>query len=104
MPRKAAASGGLAAEVASSVAAMTWLKPSDQAAVRLAVTYAEQIDAAIGSGDEGVAVKALYLGPHLLNALRALGGAPPDRKALGVEEAARGKLAQLRAIQGGAAG
>lgn len=102
MPRKAA--GGLQAVVESSVEAMVWLKDSDQATVKLAVVYAQQIDAAVASGDESTAVKALYLGPHLLNALRALGGAPADRKALGVEEAAHGKLAHLRSIRGDKAG
>jgi hypothetical protein len=37
----------------------------------------------------------------LLNTLRALGGAPAERKALGVEEVVGGKLAKLRAISGG---
>ena len=42
--------------------------------------------------------KALYLGPHLLNTLRALGGAPAERKALGEQELVGGKLAQLRSV------
>jgi hypothetical protein len=88
----------------AAVEAMSWLRPTDQATVELARSYAERIDAAIDSGTEADAAKALYLGPHLLNTLRALGGAPADRKALGVEEATHGKLAQLRAIRGGAAG
>lgn len=99
MPRKA----GLAAAVDAAVGQMTWLKPSDMATVALARMYAEQIDAALRSGNPEQASKAMFAGPHLLNALRALGGAPAERKALGVEEAAHGKLAQLRAIRGGAA-
>lgn len=89
----------LADAVADAVGAMPWLTASDAGAVRLAHTYAEQIDAVLQTGDDLARTKALYLGPHLLNALRALGGAPADRKALGVEEKTRGKLAQLRAVR-----
>lgn len=93
----------LVESVNGATTAMSWLKESDQAAVSLAKEYAARIDAAIASGDEEMATKAMYLGPHLLNTLRALGGAPAERKALGVEEEAHGKLAQLRALRGGAA-
>ncbi len=82
--------------VEAAVAAMPWLKDSDAAAVQLALEYARRID---GSGD----AKDLYLGPHLLQTLRALGGTPGDRKALQVEEAVHGKLAHLRAVRGGKA-
>jgi len=88
----------LADSVATSVKAMTWLKPTDQAAVDLALTYAERIDEALATAEGQEITKALYLGPHLLNTLRAIGGAPVERKALGVEEAVGGKLAQLRSI------
>jgi hypothetical protein len=90
----------LRSSVEAAVASMSWLKPSDQAVVDLALTYAEQIDDAIDSGDTTEATKALYLGPHLLNALKALGGAPADRKAIGAEEVVSGKLAHLRAVGG----
>jgi len=91
----------LTASVRASVDAMSWLKPSDQAAVDLALTYARRIDEALALADGQEVTKALYLGPHLLNTLRALGGAPAERKALGSEEAVGGKLAQLRKINGG---
>jgi hypothetical protein len=77
---------------------MTWLAPTDQAAVDLALAYAERIDEALAGGDGYEVTKALYLGPHLLNTLRALGGAPAERKALGAEQEVSGKLAQLRSV------
>lgn len=86
----------LAESVRSSIEAMTWLEDSDQATADLAVNYAEQVDVAVASGDPEAARSAMYLGPHLLNTLRALGGTPAERKALGVESKARGKLALLR--------
>lgn len=86
----------LAESVRSSIKAMTWLEESDRATAELAVTYAEQVDVAVESGDPEAARSAMYLGPHLLNALRSLGGTPAERKALGVESKARGKLALLR--------
>ena len=88
----------LTASVEASVAAMTWLRPSDRAAVDLALTYAARIDEALETGEGVEVTKALYLGPHLLNTLRALGGAPAERKALNVEAAIGGKLAKLRSI------
>lgn len=93
----------LSETVDAAVAAMHWLGAADAATVALARSYAAQIDEAVASGDDEAAAKAHYLGPHLLNTLRALGGTPGDRKALNVEEEARGKLAQLRALRGGAA-
>jgi hypothetical protein len=80
---------------------MTWLKPTDRAVVDLALVYADRIDRALSSESGPNVTKALYLGPHLLNALKALGGAPAERKTLGAEEAVVGKLAQLRSIGGG---
>lgn len=74
--------GSLEASVRKSVEAMLWLEPSDEAAVDLAVTYAARIDDAVANGEGQDVTKALYLGPHLLNTLRALGGAPAERKAL----------------------
>lgn len=85
--------------VEEAVAAMYWLGPADAATVELARSYAARVDAALGSGDVEAAAKALFLGPHLLNALRALGGTPADRRALGVEEVTGGKLAELRALR-----
>ena len=94
-------STSLVQSVQAAVAAMKWLAPSDQAAVDLALTYAARIDEALEFAEGQEVTKALYLGPHLLNTLRALGGTPGERKAMGVEEAVGGKLAQLRAVRGG---
>lgn len=82
--------------VASSVEQMTWLAPSDRAAVDLALAYAGRIDEALEQGEGQEVTKALYLGPHLLNTLRAIGGTPADRKELESGEVVGGKLAQLR--------
>ncbi len=81
------------AAVEAAVRSMTWLTPSDAAMVELAKSYAAKIDAA----DDGKVVG--WLGPQLSNCLRALGGAPAERKALGVEAPIRGKLATLRAVR-----
>lgn len=89
----------LAESVESATGQMRWLQPTDQATVELAMTYARRIDEALETGEGQEVTKALYLGPHLLNTLRALGGAPAERKELGVEEAVNGKLAQLRAVR-----
>jgi hypothetical protein len=80
--------------VEDATAAMTWLRPSDQAMVALAVKYAGEIDKA---GDDQRAIG--YLGQNLMGALRALGGAPAERKALDVEGAVSGRLAELRAAR-----
>ena len=95
--------GPLCGSVRASVEAMPWLKDYDQAAVDLALTYATRIDDALEAGDEYALTKALYLGPHLLRALGELGGTPAGRKALEIREETRGKLAELRAINGGTA-
>lgn len=47
----------------------------DQALVDLAMRYAVRIDDGINEGGQN-ATKALYLGPHLVNALRELGLTP----------------------------
>lgn len=92
--------GDLTASVEAAVGQMSWLKGSDQAAVDLALTYAGRIDEALDTGEGQEVTKALYLGPHLLNTLRALGGTPAERQALGVEEAVGGKLASVRDLRG----
>ena len=74
--------GSLETSVRKSVEGMPWLGPSDAAAIDLAAAYAAQIDAAVETGEGQDVTKALYLGPHLLNALRELGGTPKERKAL----------------------
>lgn len=89
----------LAASVKAATKQMTWLTPADKAAVDLAVSYAETIDRAQDSGDPYAITKALYLGPHMLNTLGALGGTPAGRKALELKEEARGKLASVRDLR-----
>lgn len=89
----------LKATIASVTKSMPWLTPADQAAVDLAYAYAATIDVAIESGDPQTVTKALYLGPHLLNTLAALGGTPAGRKALELKEEARGKLAEVRDLR-----
>jgi len=83
----------LHAAVTAAVGAMPWLTPADQGMVALALEYARKIDAA--EDDKAVG----WMGPHLANALRALGGSPAERKALAVDEVVRGKLAVLRAAR-----
>lgn len=63
----------------------------DRAVVDLALRYARQIDAGIAEGGQD-ATKALYLGPHLLKALGALGCTPEAR---GDIEPGDGKLASV---------
>lgn len=65
--------------VEASIKAMDWLTDADDAAITLARTYAARIDTALATGEGQEVTKALYLGPHLLNTLRALGGAPDAR-------------------------
>ena len=81
---------GLHAAVRAAVDAMTWLGPADGGMVALALDYARRLDEA--TDDKG----AGYLGQNLSGVLRALGGAPAERKALGVEEQIAGKLTALR--------
>lgn len=95
---------GLEQSVVDAVEAMHWIKPSDQAAVKLARTYAARIDKAMDDFEadriESTDLnKVLYLGPHLLNTLRALGGAPAERKALleGGQNTPGGKMDELKA-------
>lgn len=89
----------LKSSVDAAAKQMPWLTPADAAAVDLARSYAETIDIAIESGDAQTVTKALYLGPHLLNALAALGGTPAGRRALDLKEEARGKLATVRDLR-----
>lgn len=93
---------GLAVDVATAIDGMAWLEDSDQAVVALAKKYAGQIDAGIQRGGKD-ATSAMYLGPHLLNALRDLGGTPAHRKAmkLGGGGNKGGRLALLRSTRGG---
>ncbi len=89
--RKMNAPTGVLGAVTTALEAMPWLGPADQGMVALALEYARRIDAAEDDKAAG------YLGQNLSGVLRALGGAPAERKALGVEERVQGKLAALRA-------
>lgn len=71
--------GTLEAAVVAAVEQAAWITATDGPAVTLARHYAAVID----SADEPQ--KAAYLGPHLLNALKALGLSPEARKALEIE-------------------
>lgn len=93
-------SDDLSSAVSGAIDAMPWIEPSDAGLVKLAKSYAAAIDGALESGGQD-AVKGLYLGPHLLGALRDLGGTPGSRKDLNVVENVKGKLANLRALRGG---
>lgn len=89
----------LVESVKAATDAMRWLSGEDAAAIELAKSYAESIDLALDSGDAERIAKAMYLGPHLLNTLTALGGTPAGRKVLDVKEEARGKLATVRDLR-----
>lgn len=101
--------GQLLDSVNESIGKMTWIKPADRAAVALAETYARQIDDVLDGPDAkckecgadcgpdaAQITKALYLGPHLLNALRALGATPEGRAGLDVTEPVKGALSGIR--------
>src|SRR5699024_2335132 len=79
--------GPLESAVSKSVNDAQWLEDSDSAAVELARTYARRIDRGTVEFESGELTstdynKVLYLGPHLLNTLRALGATPEERKSL----------------------
>lgn len=93
------AAPSLVESVTTAVRSMHWLGDSDQAMVDLAIRYAKQIEDAAEQGGD-VAFKMVgWLGPHLANTLKSLGGAPAERKALGVDKAVKGRLAELRAAR-----
>ena len=102
---------------------MGWLQPTDRALLALALRYAQTIEDAhllaerladLDVSDKDTAIlrriaaleamadaqKAVgWIGPQLANALRSLGGAPAERKALGVEEVVSGRLTELRSAR-----
>jgi hypothetical protein len=84
----------------TAIESMHWLTDSDAAAVELGRQYAQRIDEALEFGEGQEVTKALYLGPHLLNTLREIGGTPPGRAALNTEREVKGKLALLREKHG----
>ena len=79
--------GPLEKAVTSSVYNAAWLADSDDATIELAKTYARRIDKGTREFESGELTstdynKVLYLGPHLLNTLKALGATPEERKSL----------------------
>lgn len=86
-------SPNLVTSVRRAIKAMHWLEESDKATVDLAIRYAKEIEQA----DD---VKTIaWMGPHLLNALKSLGGTPAERKALGLERQTKSRLAEIRALR-----
>lgn len=80
----APSSGPLEAALLAAVSAATWLKPSDMGAVELAAIYARRIDHGsveflAGEIDSTAYNKVLYLGPHVLNTMKAIGLSPVER-------------------------
>lgn len=76
--------GPLEKALRESVAAATWLEATDSGAVELAAAYARRMDHGnaeflAGEIDSSSFNKVLYLGPHLLNTLKAIGLAPEER-------------------------
>ncbi|MEC5185309.1 hypothetical protein RCH12_002785 [Cryobacterium sp. MP_3.1] len=86
--------------VLASFEASAAITAADAGAQLLALTYADAIDMAKAAGDAGTLTKALYLGPHLLNVLRALGCTPDGREAAAPDtetDSAAAALANLQA-------
>jgi len=71
--------GPLERQIDAAEKDMDWLTGADKAAVELARVYARRIDEATLNEEGQEVTKALYLGPHLLNTLKALGGTPDER-------------------------
>lgn len=69
----------LRSEIEAAIEAMADLEDSDQGLKALAVRYADRIDAGLAAGGKD-GIKVMYLGPHLFNVLRELGGSPAQRK------------------------
>ncbi|MDO5663579.1 MAG: hypothetical protein Q4G40_12850 [Brachybacterium sp.] len=95
---------GLAGAVTRAVEQMDWVKEGgpDGAVVALAKRYALLIDEGLNSGDEYLATKRAYLGPHLLRTMESLGGSPLGRKMLeeSTAEDADNPLAAMRKKRG----
>jgi hypothetical protein len=85
---RAADATALQDALAVTVAALT-LTDADRTAVVACERIVAQIDAAVTSGDNLAATKALYLIPHLVNLLRELGATPAARDEVGLTAQAR---------------
>jgi len=111
--------------VRSTVDAMDWLTPTDEAMKTLALRQAEEIEKAVDRAEEAAAIlrdaggdpgiykrlKALenmcevtktvgWLGPQLQGVLRDLGGTPAARAAMKKDKPVGSRLAQLRDAAG----
>lgn len=95
--------GSLRTAVDATVKANEALSAEDAALVRLARSYADEIDRALKHGEGQERTKALYLGPHLQNTLREMHATPAARHGLQKPEAESGKSAKLTALRGGRA-
>jgi hypothetical protein len=94
----------LSEAVEQSFEGMAWLRSADTAAMELARKYAARIDEALEYAEGQEVTKALYLGPHLLNTMRELGGSPQSRKAMQSSDPVGGALASIRASLPGGSG
>lgn len=66
-------------EIKKALDAMTDVQDSDGGLQALALRYADRIDAGLAAGGKD-SIKVMYLGPHLFNVLRELGGSPTVRR------------------------
>ena len=61
---------------------------------------ADRVDEALETGEGQEVTKALYLIPHLMNVFREMYASPKSRREAQIEEeAARGKLAEIRDLR-----
>lgn len=84
MSEKAPPQGPLESALRKSTEGASWLEGTDFGVVELAAAYARRIDQGTaefmsGEIDSTTYNKVLYLGPHLLNTLKAAGLSPEDR-------------------------
>lgn len=100
--------GALAKAYDESVEASTVTTKVDAALVAAGRTIAARIDEALASGDGMEVTKALYLVPHMMNALRELLATPSARLNAGITAGKgqtggsnKGTLGSLRSIAGG---
>lgn len=92
----------LPSAVRRSIRAATTVTDADRALSALALRQAEVIQDAADSGDDDRLDRVVArVGPHLLTTLAELGLTPAARKSLGQAPRTGGKLAKLRAIEGG---
>jgi len=87
--------------VAASFKASTAITEADAGAQFLALSYADAIDMARKTALEDPAgfQKALFLGPHIINALRALGCTPDGREQAGPDAHVDPAAAALASLQ-----